>query len=477
MTRPPLTRRNFTRLSLFGLGLGLSNCAPRSPSSQPTAQHSDDRADLTIWWDQGFLPEANEQIVKLVRDWEKLSGTRVDLKLLSFTSGVPQRQLNQLLTEPGNPNIPDIIYWLGIDKGLAPRLAWHDHLLDLSDIIEPAKDRYTPAALTQIAYRNAVRDERSYYAIPLWEADSYIHYWRDLLAEIDRTPADVPTDWQSYWPFWQSAQTELRSRGYDQLHGIGLCMSDIGLDTYISLMMFFDAYGVEVVNEEEGFVLPAPEQRQNAIAALSEFTQLFKEGYVPDAALTWGGAGNNSSFISRNILMTYNLSLSIPLTQKLPPGPYNQDAAERYQRMATVDLPRKVNGEELPMRKGIQQAVVPKDAPHPEAAREFLAYLIEPENFRGLLAGFKGRVLPVMPQLFADPPWHGTRDPHLAAALQIYQRPGTTPHEVTHSAFSQVQSEQLWAKMVLKVVREGDTVPEAVDWAIANIQNIWQEWE
>lgn len=470
-----ITRRDFARLSLFGVGLGLSNCASRSPSPNATTQRQSDRADLTIWWDQGFLPEENQRIVKIVRDWEQQSGKRVDLKLLSFGSILPQ--LSKVLKEPGNPEIPDVVYSIGVDTSLTPKLAWRDRLLDLSDVIEPIKDRYTPAALSQVAYRNAVRGERSYYALPLWEADNYIHYWQDMLAEIGFSSVDVPRDWQPFWQFWQSAQTQLRSRGYDDLHSIGLCLSESGFDTYTSLMMFFDAYDVEVVNDEGEFLLPAPEQRQKAIAALTEFTNFFAEGYIPPVALTWGGAGNNNSFISRDILMTHNLTLSIPLTQKLPPSPYNQDANDRYQRMVTMDLPNKVNGDELPMRKGIKQAIVPKAALHPEAAREFLTYLVEPERFQGLITSLKGRMLPVMPQLFEDSIWRDPNDPHLAAALEIYQRPGAIPYEVIHSAFSQVQSEQLWAKMVLKVVREGATVPVAVDWVIAQINDIWQEWE
>lgn len=471
-----ITRRNFTRLSLFGLGFSLANCTSPTQRSTPIADLGvAAHPDLTIWWEQGFLPEENEQVVQIVRNWERETGLRVNLKLLPIDA--IDRQLGKLMAEPGNPYIPDIVYSVGVDPSLAPKLAWRDRLLDLSEIVEPIRDRYTPVALSQVSYRNAVRGERSYYALPLWEADNYIHYWRNLLAEIGRTPADVPTDWQGFWQFWQTAQTELRKRGYGDLYGIGLCMSDIGFDTYTSLMMFFDAYNVEVVNGEGEFLLPAPENRQNAIAALTEFTRFFSEGYVPPAALEWTGGGNNASFISSNILMTHNLTLSIPLTQKLSPNPYNQDATNRYQQMVTLDRLQKVDGSELPSRKGIKQAIVPKTCSHPEAAREFLTYLVEPENLNGLIAGFKGRVLPVMPQLFENSLWNNTNDPHLAAALKIYQRPGVTPYEVTHSAFSEVQSQQLWAKMALGVVRDRASVPEAVDWAIAQIGNIWQKWE
>ncbi|MEB3269402.1 MAG: carbohydrate ABC transporter substrate-binding protein, partial [Leptolyngbya sp.] len=70
--------------------------------------------------------------------------------------------------------MPDVIYSIGIDASLAPKLSWRDQLLDLSDVVLGAQDRYTPVALSQVFYRNQVLGERSYYALPLWQAEDYI---------------------------------------------------------------------------------------------------------------------------------------------------------------------------------------------------------------------------------------------------------------------------------------------------------------
>lgn len=473
-----ITRRDFARLSLFGLGLGLANCSvPIQSSSTNSASTSTTKsdADLTIWWEQGFLPEENEGVARIVRDWENQSGRTVNLRFLPVP--LIDQQLTKLLEEPGNSQIPDVVYSIGIDANLAPKLAWKDELLDLSDVLLPSKDRYTPVALSQVNYRNQVRGERGYYAMPLWQAEDYIHYWGNLVEAIGFGREDVPMNWESFWKFWQTAQTQLRSRGYSDLYGVGLCMSSIGFDTYTSFLMFLDAYNVEVINSEGEFLLDAPQNRQRMIAALEEFTRFFQEGYVPPAALEWTGAGNNDSFIDGSILMTLNLTLSIPLTQQLPNNQYNRDANERYQQMVTIGRPKKPDGTELLTRKGIKQAIVPKSCPHPEAAKEFLAYLIEPKTINQLITGFKGRVMPVMPQLFENSLWSNTSDPHLASALKIYNRPSLIPYEVTHSAFSEVQSQQLWAKTVLKVLKDQASATEASDWGINQIKSIWMEWE
>lgn len=469
-----ITRRDFARLSLVGLGLGLANCTARSQPFVSTAT-TPDQADLTIWWEQGFLPEENEQVAQIVRNWEQQSGLAVNLKLLPVD--LIEQQLLKLVDEPGNPQLPDIVYSVGVDASIAPKLAWRNQLMDLSTVIAPNQDRYTEVALSQVSYRNKAQGDRSYYALPLWQADDYIHYWSNLLEDIGIGPADVPVAWGPFWQFWQTAQAQLRSHGHSDIYSLGLCMSSVGFDTYTSLMMFLDAYDVAVVNPDGDLLLEEPTNRQRLAAALNEYTQFFLNGYVPPAALEWTGSGNNTSFLDGRILMTQNLTLSIPLTQKLPANAYNQDAAKRYRQIVTMERPYKPDGTALLTRKGIKQAIVPKACLHPKAAEDFLTYLIEPQNLNQLINGFKGRVLPVMPQLFENSLWSNANDPHLSTALKIYHSPSLTPYEVTHSAFSEVQSQQLWAKMVLKVVQDNASPTEAANWVVDQIKTIWAEWE
>ncbi len=470
-----LTRRKFAKLGLFSLGLGLASCRQRYSQSNLNLAHASSDADLVIWWEQGFLPEENEQLIQLVHKWEQETKRTVDLKLLPVN--LIDQQLNKIVEDPNNRQVPDIVYSVGVDASLAPKLAWRDQLLDLTDIITPLKQQYTAVALSQVSYRNKIQGERSYYALPLWQSDDYIHYWGNLLEEIGLDPQAIPQEWDAFWQFWKKAQAPLRAKGYAKLHSVGLCMSDIGFDTYTSLLMFLDSYNVAVVNEAGQFLLEMPENRQRFVSALSEYTSFYLQGFVPKAAMKWTGAGNNTTFIDGGILMTQNLTLSIPLTQQLADNPYNQDALQRYQQIVTIDRPLKTDGTPLLTRKGIKQAIVPKASQHQKAAKEFLSYLVQPQNITLLIQGFKGRVLPVMPKLLDNQFWKDPSDPHISAALKIYDRPSLVPYEVTHSAFSEVQNQQLWAKTVLKVIQDKASPTEAVDWSIAQIKNIWQAWE
>jgi len=470
-----LNRRRFNQISLGAFGFGMTSCSQSKYLTNTSNVQSSSHADLTIWWEQGFLPEENEQINQLIRKWEQKSGKTVDLKLLPVA--LIDQQLANFIEQAEFTQIPDIVYSVGVDASLAPKLAWQNRLVDLTDVIAPIKEKYTSIALSHVFYRNQVRQERGYYAMPLWQSDDYIHYWESMIEEIGFTQQDIPRDWHQFWGFWQTAQDKLRAMGRSQIYGVGLCMSAIGFDTYTSLRMFMDAYDVAVVNEAGDFLLKKPENRHQFIEVLQEFTNFYLQGYTPPVSATWSGAGNNNSLLNGEILMTQNLTMSIPLTQKLTNPQYDRDAIARYRQIVTIDRPLKVNGEELLTRKGTKQAIVPKNRKDPTLAKEFLSYLAQPDNLMFLLKGFKGRVFPVMPELLQDPFWNDPNDPHLSAALKIFARPSFIPYEVMHSSFSEVQNRQLWAKTVLKVIQDKTSIIESVDWAVAQIQDIWQAWE
>lgn len=471
-----MTRQTFTRLSLFSLGWVLANCTANPELTSVTPNTSSNDADLTIWWEQGYLPEENAETLAVVRQWEEASGLKADLKLMHIT--VLQQELLRAIAQPNQYSVPDVVFAISLDANLAPRLAWNDHLADVSDIVEKNRDRYTSDALLQVTYHNKRLNEKNFYAIPIGNAGEYIHCWRTLLAQIDLAVPDIPQEWGAFWQFWQQAQQQLRQKGHLDVYGIGLCMSASGVDTFTSLRWFLDAHNATVIGNDGELVLPEAENRQKLADALQEYTDFYQQGFVPPEATEWTASGNNSRFLEGGLLMTHNPTLSIPLTQKLEPNPYNQDATERYRQIATLNWPDKIDGTKMQPRKGIKQFILLKAGQHPEAARDFAAFLIDPDRLNQLLkAGFKGRFLPVMPQLLNDSYWQNGGDPHLATALSIQEQPSPMPYEILHPAYSEILGQQIWGKTVLKILKEGDSAPAAAEWAIAQIEKIWTEWE
>lgn len=470
-----LTRRNFSRLCLFSLGLGIASCSQSQSQTIFSSPQTSSNVDLVIWWEQGYLPEENAGTIQLVRQWEEASGLKADLKLMHIT--VLEQELLRAIAEPQKYPVPDIVFAVSLDANLAPKLAWNDQLTNVSAVIEKNRELYTPDALSQVNYRNNVLKEHNYYAIPIGNAGEYIHCWLNFLEEIEQTTGDIPKEWGAFWQFWKQGQQQLRDKGHPKIYGIGLCMSASGVDTFTSLRWFLDAYNATVVSDDGELVLPASENRQKLVEVLKEYTGFYQQGFVPPEATDWTASGNNFQFLEGGLVMTHNPTLSIPLTQKLEPNQYNRDAVERYQQIATLNWPQKVDGTTMQPRKGIKQVIIPRGR-NPEAAQDFVTYLIQPTHLNQLLKeGFKGRFLPVMPQLLQDPYWRDAGDPHLSTALEIQKQASPIPYEIKHPAYSQILGQQVWGKTVLKILKDGTSPEQAADWAIAQIKNIWQAWE
>lgn len=456
-----ISRRQFNRFFLGGAALALTGCREAETPSAPGTQSPDD-SDLLIWWEHGYLPEENEGIIRLVQSWEKSSGKRVLLKL------VPDEFIGTELPkiERDSRVAPDLVFSIGFTTQHAPHLAWNGELHDLTDLIEPVRGRYIPDALSQVDYRNGHTGQRALYALPIGQSDDFVHFWRNSLEDIGLKPLDVPLEWERFWPFWCSVQDEYRRRGRRDVYGLGLCLSTIGFDFYTTLNLFLDARGVRMANEDGFIPLHEDRERERLADVLADIASFYRRGYVPPAAVTWSGSGNNVSFLEGEVLLTHNLTLSVPVTQKQAANRFNWDALERYRRIETLDRPLSVQGRPLPSRKTIKQIIAPVRGRNPGNAKDFLGFLLAENKFKELVRGFKGRIFPVITEDLSDPYWNDPADPHFAAALKIQQLPSRLPYEVVHPVFSVLQGRQVWAQALLKIATQGFTPQRAVAWLL-----------
>src|SRR5215813_7216690 len=91
-----LTRRSILRSSL-GLAAAGTMARPYIAKAQAkTAQ---------VWWVQGFVPEEDAAFQKLVADYEKQSGNKVDYSIIPFA---PMRQ--KIISAVTSGVVPDLIY-------------------------------------------------------------------------------------------------------------------------------------------------------------------------------------------------------------------------------------------------------------------------------------------------------------------------------------------------------------------------------
>ena len=191
----------------------------------------------------------------------------------------------------------------------------------------------------------------------------------------------------------------------------------------------------------------------------------------PTETVNWLDSDNNISFLNRNTLMTPNPSLSIPASQR-------DDDALYLEQIATHEFPNEPDGEPISYLVAIKQALIFAEGQNPQAAKDFLAYLIQPERLGIYVKGSLGRWFPVMPELLEDDFWRDSKDPHVSVAVrQFRQRPTRPFYQALSPAYSQVQAENIWGQAITAVITTDVSPETAVDQAIEDIQRIFAEWE
>ena len=420
---------------------------------------------LQIWWDKGYNPEEDEALQKLVRGWEQKTGNKVRINFytLDKRSEKPQRYLQGGVA-------PDIFMSFKAESTLNPTLAWEGKLIDVADIIKPVREIYEPGALATAYYYNNAEQKQSYYAVPIHRAALHVYYWKDLVEKTGRTAADIPRDWDGFWQFWLDVAADLKTQHQQTIFPIGLPLSVEAGDTYQAFEHILEAYDVKLVDEEGNLLVDNPQVRQGIIRCLDWYTQFYLQGYTPKDAVDWNNAANNHQLLNREILTTTNATLSIPAALR-------QDSNAYRHQLGIVELPNKPNGKPMSHIFLVEQAVIFDDATHPKLAKDFLAYLIQPEVINTFLKE-SGRHSPAHTPIYEDPYWTNPEDPHTSAVTKTLTKSKIRPiYPANSPAYSIVLQENIWGQSLENIVLNNVTPEQAADEAIAKIKAIFEEWK
>ena len=190
---------------------------------------------------------------------------------------------------------------------------------------------------------------------------------------------------------------------------------------------------------------------------------------MPPKAVNWSNSDNNTSFLNRKTLMTINPSMSIP-------GSQQEDEEIYLNQMRTIEFPNNPNEAATTYLVSVKQPVIFTSSPNPELAKNFLSYLVKPDNLGPYIKGAKGRYFPIMPKLWKDPFWSNTKDPHISVASQQFTESKTRLlHNSINPAYSQIDSENIWGKAMEKVLTKSLSPTAATDQAINRIKEIFAQ--
>src|SRR3954452_19824784 len=262
---------------------------------------------LTVWWVKGFYKSEDDALLEAVKKYEQKSGIKVELSQYAVQDMIP-KTVSAL--DAGTP--PDVAYADVYDFQVTGKWAFDGKLEDISDVLNPIKDRFTPNTVETTYLLNDKAKKRAYYAFPLKQQTMHIEYWTDMLGKAGMKESDIPQTWKEYWAFWcDKVQPAYRKASGSRAFGIGQPMGVDSTDAFYSFLTFADAYNVKLVDDEGKLLVDDPKVKQGLAGALKDYTDVYTKGCTPPSSTSWKDPDNNVAFHNKTTVMTHNATISI----------------------------------------------------------------------------------------------------------------------------------------------------------------------
>ena len=449
-----LTRRSVLRSSL-GLVAAGSLSRPHIANAAATTAEA--------WFAQGFAKEEDAALLKLVADYEKATGNKIDLSIIPFA---PLRQKEVSAIQSGV--VPDIM--AAADLEFAPLNAWDDKLLDISDIVEPLKADYAPLAIESCNLYNSATKKRSYYMAPLIITGWPFHIWGSLVEKGGGKISELPNTWDAFLDYFKPVQDKLRAEGMRNIYAYGYQLTANGVDPIATYNQFMIAYGgKDLVTPDGRLHTEDPQVRAAAAKALAKLTTPFKEGYVPPGVVNWNDADDNNAFHSKLIVMDFDGSISTEVAI--------YDKKDEYNDIVTRGLPLSNDGKPLTSQIIALGTVIPKGAKNVAAAKDFMKYVAQPKVLNEYLKGGLGRFLVPVPEMVKSDPFWLKEDPHRKAYAELTMVGEAMPiYEVYNPAIAQVNAEHVFSVAMFDVMNNGMAPEQAIDKAFKRAEEIFAKY-
>lgn len=451
-----------SRRSVIRASVGV---AAASTLARPYIANADAKTG-TVWWTQGFVPEEDASFRRMVADYEKASGNKINYSILPFVA-LGQKMVSALQTG----NTPDLISYDGVQTTLVMS-AWNDNLVDVSDVVATQEKNYAKVALESTNLYNKHKKHRAYYAVPYKTAAVPFHVWSDLVEKAGYKMSDIPNKWNERWDFFKPMQKKLRSKGMRNVYAFAIQMTTNGPSDGNNIFHYFlfANGGQNLVTPDGKIHLDDPQAKEAVIKVVEYFTNAYKEGYVPSGVISWNDADDNNGFHSKLFVMDADGTISTEVAMIHRPKDYNA--------AVTMGLPLGNDGKPMPASIGVIGGMIPKAAKNVTVAKDFMKYVIQPKvNSEYLKAGL-GRWAPAFPeQVRTDPFWLHSKDPHRAPYIEeTVLGPGVPDWLAYNPAYADVEAQQVWGQTYASVYKDGLTPQQAVEKSFKRIEQIFSQY-
>ena len=131
---------------------------------------------LTVWWAKGFYKSEDDALLAAIKKFEDKTKIKVELSQYPVQDMIPKTVAS---LDSGSP--PDVAFADVYDFQVTGKWAFDGKLEDISDVINPIKDRFAPNTIETTFLYNDKTKKKAYYGFPLKQQTMHIEYWIDML--------------------------------------------------------------------------------------------------------------------------------------------------------------------------------------------------------------------------------------------------------------------------------------------------------
>ena len=427
--------------------------------------------NIAMYVEKGWYPEEEEARKWLARMFKRETGIEINL-----TSLTQEDLLKKVVAGATAGTPPDIAFCTTLSW--MQDYAWKGWIEDLGEFIDILKELEVPDwAIEAWKWADPTKKELILAGVPFCADNIPFHYWKDLLEEIGMPtdPDELPTKFNEFSDFWKEAQDKLWSKkpeykektfgiGWPSMGGIGINPGD-GLQQFAHIMLW---HGWKLEYEKGVLKLDTPTNREALRKAVKWFTETYEAGYMPKGILEWGSPDNNKAFHAKQIISVHNGTMSIPLYW------YSRDKSVYFEKTASLRRFPSENGERGAQTWEVHSWMIFKDAARKDLAKKFIKWFLQPEIINDYLKATGGRFIPISRVVLEmDPFWREGKtdggkyiDPHLPTMYEMYEKGPNFPNPQHWFKHPWAYVEAYPMQAVHKVITEGYSVDEAVDWAL-----------
>jgi len=341
-------------------------------------------AKLTLMRWKRFVPTEDDAFNEMVAAFKTATGTDMNVFSESFEDVQPKASV-----AANTGSGLDLVWGLHTLPQLFPT-----KVIKMNDVADYLGKKY--GGWTDAAARTCKKGN-DWLGIPVATVGGYLTYRKSAVEKAGFK--QVPTDFAAYLELCRALKKNNTPAGFALGHATGDANAWVH-----NVLWGFNAW---TVDKDDKVVINSPET-----AKALEYGKQLSETFIPGVA-SWNDSSNNKAFLSGELFLTGN-GISIYVAAKDDPA--MKDLAEDiYHALWPVG----------PIGKPTElQLTVPILAfnftKYPNAAKAFIAFMLEKQNFEKWLSGARGYLTQTLNAYDSAPVW--TADPKNAVFAQASKR-------------------------------------------------------